>query len=133
MVTVTVMGVLVAIGAPKFGRALEQSRADFAAANLRAIWAAERIYWLENHAYTDRLTQASPKGLYELGLIEPGIVSTSGDYSYTVSSADTNTFQAKAIRAAGTPWVGELTIDQNGTVTGTISASGQASITPGFQ
>ncbi len=133
MVTVAVMGVLVGMSAPKFGRALEQSRADFAAANLRAIWAAQRIYWLEHQTYTDKLTQSSPKGLYELGLLEPGIVSGSGDYTYTIISADANGFQAKAIRAAGTPWVGELTIDQTGTVSGVISAAGQTDIVPGFQ
>ena len=79
MVAVAIMGVLIGMSAPYFGRSLEQARADFAVANLRAIWAAERLYWLENHAYTDKLTQTSPKGLVELGLIDPGIVSTTGD------------------------------------------------------
>ena len=132
MVTVTIMGVLVGMSAPYFGRALEQSRADFAVANLRAIWAAQRLYWLEYHAYTDKLTQASPKGLFELGLLDPAIVGTTGDYTYTVPSAGSNTFQAKATRAAGTGWTGWFTIDQNGTTAGSISA-GTATITPGFQ
>jgi len=132
MVTVTIMGVLVGMSVPYFGRALEQSRADFAVANLRAIWVAQRLYWLENHAYTDKLTQASPKGLFELGLLDPAIVSTTGDYAYTVPSAGGNTFQAKATRAAGTGWTGWFTIDQDGTTGGSISA-GATTITPGFQ
>jgi len=132
MVTVTIMGVLIGMSAPYFGRALEQSRADFAVANLRAIWAAQRLYWLENHAYTDKLTQASPKGLFELGLLDPAIVSATGDYIYTVPSAGSNTFQAKATRASGTSWEGWFTIDQNGTTSGAIT-SGAVTITPGFQ
>jgi len=132
MVTVAVIGVLIGMSAPYFGRTLEQSRADFAVANLRAIWAAQRLYWLENHAYTGKLTQASPKGLFELGLLDPAIVSTTGDYIYTVPSAGSSTFQAQATRATGTSWQGSFTIDQNGTTAGSISA-GTTTITPGFQ
>jgi prepilin-type N-terminal cleavage/methylation domain-containing protein len=133
MVTVTIIGVLVGMSAPHFGRALEQSRADFAVANLRAIWAAQRLYWLENRAYADKLTQASPKGLFELGLLDPAIVSTTGDYTYSIPSAGSSTFQAKATRAAGLNWAGEFTIDETGTTSGSITATGQPAITPGFQ
>jgi type II secretory pathway pseudopilin PulG len=133
MVVLVIMGVLIGMSAPRFGRAIEQSRANLAVANLRAIWAAQRLYWLENCAYTDKLTQASPKGLFELGLLDPAIVSTTGDYTYTVPSADSNAFQAKATRVAGTGWTGWFTIDQNGTTDGSISATGQPNIIPGFQ
>jgi prepilin-type N-terminal cleavage/methylation domain-containing protein len=133
MVTVTIMGVLVGMSAPHFGQALEQSRANFAVANLRAIWAAERLYWLENQTYTDKLTQTSPKGLYELGLLDPSIISTTGDYTYTVASAGSATFQAKATRSGSPSWTGEFTIDQTGATGGTLTAPGQSPITPGFQ
>jgi Tfp pilus assembly protein PilE len=135
MVTVTIMGVLVGMSAPYFGRALEQSRADFAVANLRAIWAAQRLFWLENHAYTDKITQESPKGLRELGLLDRAIKTSSegGDYTYEITtSADGSTFSAKATRAAGTGWTGWFTINQDGTTAGSISA-GTTTITPGFQ
>ncbi len=134
MVTVAVIGVLVGMSAPYFGRALEQSRADFAAAHLRAIWAAQRLYWLENHAYTDKLTQASPLplGLYQLGLIDPVIVSTTGDYIYAVPSANSSAFQATATRHQRSTWTGSFTIDEDGTTGGSISA-GSFTITPGFQ
>lgn len=131
MVTVAVIGVLVGMSAPYFGRTLEQSRADFAAANLRAIWAAQRLFWLENHEYTTKLTQASPKGLYELGLIDPVIISTTGDYTYTVTVPSGDTFQATATRQ-GSTWTGSFTIDEDGTTGGSISA-GSFTITPGFQ
>src|SRR5450830_404694 len=66
MVTLTIIAAMTAMSVPSFQRAMEQSRADIAAANLRAIWAAQRLYWLENHAYTSDLTQ-----LQALGLLDP--------------------------------------------------------------
>jgi Tfp pilus assembly protein PilE len=131
MVTVAIMGVLVAISAPHLGRSLEQSRADFAVANLRAIWAAQRLYWLENHTYADQLTQATPPALYELGLLDPSIVAA-GDYSYSIVSWNANTFSAQAVRAPSAGWTGAFTINQDGTIGGSISAGG-TTITPGFQ
>ena len=129
MVSVTIMGVLVAMSATRFERSIEQSRVDFAAANLRAIWAAQRLYWLENHIYADRLSQTTPKGLYELGLLDPAIVSTTGDYTYAITSSNTDTFQATATRTGD---AGQITIDQTGAVTGFVSAGG-GTVTPGFQ
>ena len=55
MIVLVVMGVMISFGIPQFSRALEQSRADVAGANLRAIWTAERIYWLDNRTYTTNL------------------------------------------------------------------------------
>jgi prepilin-type N-terminal cleavage/methylation domain-containing protein len=128
VVTVAIMGTLIAMSAPRFGRSLEQSRADFAVANLRAVWAAQRLYWLENHVYAaDTATLNTSK------LLDPAIVSTTGDYLYTIGPANSSTFQAQAARASGTSWTGTFTIDETGTTAGKISASGQTDITPGFQ
>src|SRR5437870_2575805 len=85
MIVLTVMGVLIAMAAPTFQRALEQSRADVAGANLRAIWSAERLYWLENHNYSGDLSE-----LKSLGLIDPTIVSATTVYVYSVGTADPN-------------------------------------------
>ncbi len=128
MVVLVVMGILVAMAAPSFRRALEQSRADLAGANLRAIWSAERLYWLESHAYTDDLNQ-----LQSLQLLDPAVVSAATVYVYAVTAADNNTFTATATRTGSTRWTGEFVIDQTGTISGVIEASGEANIQPGFQ
>jgi len=129
MVTVAVIGVLIGMSAPYFGRTLEQSRADFAVANLRAIWAAQRLYWLENHAYT-----ADWPTLRTLKLLDPLLDPTTptGEYTYTITLGGSDTLEAKATRAPGTSWTGWFTIDQDGTTGGFISA-GAATITPGFR
>ena len=56
MVAMVVLGVLLSMGIPRFQQSLEQSRADVAGANLRSIWSAQRLYWLENRAYAPDLT-----------------------------------------------------------------------------
>jgi prepilin-type N-terminal cleavage/methylation domain-containing protein len=129
MVVTTLIGVMAAMSVPSFQRAMTQSRADIAAANLRAIWAAERLYWLENHAYTDKLSQQSPlpSGLMQLGLLDPslplnasGATYQNGGYYFSVTpgSDPTSTFTATATNMfAGPP--NTIMIDQAGTVTTT--------------
>jgi Tfp pilus assembly protein PilE len=127
MIVLTMMAVLVAIAAPTFGRALEQSRLDVAAANLRAIWAAERLYRLDNPSYADLAT------LQSLGLIDPSIVAGNAFYTYEVSgSPDGTSFVATAVRAPHNGGGGELTIDQTGALSGTITAGG-VTLTPAPQ
>ncbi|HWE37890.1 MAG TPA: prepilin-type cleavage/methylation domain-containing protein [Isosphaeraceae bacterium] len=119
LIVMTMMAVLVAISAPTFGRALEQSRLDVAAANLRAIWAAERLYRLDNPTFADLAT------LQSLGLVDPSIVAGNAFYTYDVTpSTDGTAFVATATRAPHNGGGGELTIDQTGALSGTITAGG---------
>ena len=64
-----------------------------AGANLRAIWTAERIYWLDNRSYTTSLDV-----LVNQNLLDPSITSNTS-YTYLVTSADVATFTATAQRA----------------------------------
>jgi prepilin-type N-terminal cleavage/methylation domain-containing protein len=128
VVVVTVIAVLIAIAVPTYGVAIEQAQADMAAANLRAVWTAERVYWLENRTYTTDLS-----ALESAGLLDSAIVTGSSSYSYQVSTADSSTFTASATRVGSQRWAGAFTIDQTGTVSGSLQASGMTPIVPGFQ
>jgi hypothetical protein len=99
-----------------------------AGANLRALWSAERLYWLENHAYTSDLNQ-----LQTLGLLDPTVATASTVYVYAVTTADENSFTATATRVGSTVWSGNYSVDQTGATTGTIEADGKPSILPGYQ
>ena len=112
---------------PRFSRSLESARADVAGANLRAIWTAERIYWLDNRTYTADLDL-----LCSLNLLDPSIPSNTY-YSYLVTAADSATFTATAQRSGGASWSGTLTITQDGVLTGSLTKSGEADIEVGFQ
>ncbi len=128
VVVVTVISVLIAIAMPTYGVALEQAQADIAAANLRAVWTAEQLYWLENRSYTTDLS-----ALQTAGLLDPAIVTGSSLYSYQITAADSSTFSASATRINSQRWAGSLAIDQTGVVSGSLRAAGYAAIVPGFQ
>jgi type II secretory pathway pseudopilin PulG len=126
LVVLVVIGVLLALCAPSFHRAVEQARADVAAANLRAVWAAERLYWLDNHTYTSNWADLQP-------LLDPSIPSGTPFYAYAITAADGATFSATATRTGSSTWSGQLTVDQTGTVPGALQAPGAPPIAPGFQ
>ena len=128
MVVLAVIAAMVAMAMPSYKRAMEQSRADIAAANLRAIWTAQRVYWLEYHLYTDNLA-----GLRDMGLVDPEIIAGTGGYVYAVASADADSFQADATRTGSAHWTGEFTIDETGVIAGVVQGPGDPDIVAGFQ
>ncbi len=127
MLVLAVMGVLISMSAPSFRRSMEQSRADIAGANLRAIWTAQRVYWLEYQTYADNLPS-----LQSAGLLDPTIASATDPYQYQIWSADTGSFTAKATRSGSVRRSGAFTIDEEGVMSGTVDAVGEPSIVPGF-
>ena len=136
MVALVIMGVLISYSTPTFSRAVEQSKADVAAANLRQIWSAQRLFRLDNLAYAADL--ATLTGSSQTGMpiyLDPSLTTTSGTpappYTFTIELIDAQTFSVTATRAGGS-WSGSFAIDQNGTVTGSLTKSGETSITPGF-
>jgi len=129
MVVLAILGILIAAAVPSFRRSLEQSRADIAVANLRSIWTAQRLYWLAyREGFADELSD-----LESAELIDSALVTASTPYTYEITAADATTFTATATREGGGAWSGFFTIDQTGVVAGSISASGEADIVPGFQ
>jgi prepilin-type N-terminal cleavage/methylation domain-containing protein len=128
VLTMTIIGILISTSVPSFHRLLEKSRADLAGANLKAIWSAERVYWLEYHTYTTDVTT-----LQSLGLIDPAIVAATAPYAYQIASADEHTFVATATRAGNVRWIGGFSIDDTGVISGALSTSGESDIVPGYQ
>lgn len=128
MVVLTVIGVLISASAPSFQRSIQQSRADIVGANLRAIWTAQRLYWLDNRNYTADLSE-----LESLGILDPTIVSGSAMYTYAIASADAASFTATATRIGSLRWSGQLSITESGVLGGAIQATGEPDIVPGFQ
>jgi Tfp pilus assembly protein PilE len=128
-VTLVVMGVLLSLGVPRFQGSLEQSRADVAGANLRAIWSGQRLYWLQNRTYAPNLAT-----LQAAGLIDSSLVNAGTTYTYEVTAASDTDFTATATRVGSLVWSGTLTIAADGTISGSIQQAGSTtSIVPGFQ
>ena len=128
LIALIVIGILVSLSVPSFQRALEQARANSAGANLRAIWSAQRLYWLEYRAYASDVST-----LRSLNLLDPTLASGQGAYRYQIQAADAGTFTATATRASNGRWTGTFSIDNTGVVSGVVRAPGEQNLVPGFQ
>jgi prepilin-type N-terminal cleavage/methylation domain-containing protein len=128
VIVLAVIGVFVSMSAPSFRRSMEQTRADIAGSNLRAIWSAQRIYWLEHRSYASNLS-----ALESSGLLDPAIVAGTPQYAYSVVSATNGSFTAAATRRGSTRWSGQFLIDEDGAISGALQATGEPNIVPGFQ
>ena len=121
-----VIGILLTLVAPAFNTAREQHRLDASAQYLRSIWAAERIYWLENRTFADSLAS-----LDSLGLLDPKIITgNDGSYDYAISDAGAATFTVTATRSGSAVWSGSITITQDGIVAGSLTGSSGKVLSP---
>src|SRR5438552_3102644 len=125
IMVLTITGILVSLSVPSFHRALEQARVNLATANLRAIWSAQRLYWLEYRVYAADLS-----ALQALGLLDPTLASAQAIYTYRIQSADADTFTATATHALRGRWNGTLRIDHTGAVSGVVQAPGEQDLMP---
>ena len=135
-VVMLVIGVLASFGVPKFMRSLEQSRVDMAATNLRAIWTAQRLYWLKHQTYAQTLDVliSDPTGRPDLPdsfldatsrhLAHPFGLCCYDELSYRDSQGFYRSPRPELRRVPGR---GRLTIDQTGVVTGSITGPTETS------
>ncbi len=126
MVVVTLTGIMAVLAVPSYRRGMEQSRTDQAAATLRTVWAAQRLYKLDNPTYAgDLATLASSS------YIDSSIPGLSNPFIYEITAASSTGFNsgARLSRAGSQVWSGTLHIDETGTVTGSIT-SPDFTITP---
>ena len=125
MIVVALVGIVAAMAIPSFRRVMEQARVDNAASGLRSIYAAQRVYRLDNSTYSGDLTTLTAGGL-----LDPSLTTSSGSFIYQVTGADTQAFSAAATRVGSDVWSGTLSIDQNGQIKGGITENGVLSIAP---
>ena len=129
MVVVTIMAVLAAVAAPSFRRAVDQARADVAVSNLRAVWAAQRFYWVANRAYAGSLSDLQAAGLIDASLV-PGSSGDHGWYSYATDATGGATASLRYTAYSGDGFQ----IDAAGSVTGSVhSADGVVILPPALQ
>ena len=118
----TLLEIMISMAVPSFHRTIEQVKADVAVANLRAVWSAQRFYWMDNRGYAASLSQ-----LRDLDLVDSALTSGDGPYSYSVSTTSGG-FSASATRSGTSRWSGGFSIDQSGQITGAVRALSEADI-----
>jgi prepilin-type N-terminal cleavage/methylation domain-containing protein len=132
VVVLTIMGVLIALPAPYFVRAVEQAKLDVAGGNLRAIWAAERLYFLQSGRF-GLLTNLGSNPPASTDLIDGTIVAGTTFYAYSISvSTDGQSFTATATHPAGSQCAGSITINQAGTLVSSVTY-GSLVMTPSLE
>ena len=129
LIAMTIMVILVTMSAPMYNQAVEQARLDTAARNLRTIWAAQRIYWLEEHDFADRLTT-----LQTMDLVSPKLAlsqkSSSAFYMYRIDEADSGSFSASVMRNGSRRWSGTIRVDELGDISGCITNADGTRLSP---
>jgi Tfp pilus assembly protein PilE len=113
MLVVAVIGVIAARAEPHFRIALEQMRVDAAAAGLRSLWVAERMWWLEAREFSDSAAE-----LAERRLLDAAATGQATPFAFALLDADAEGFTARMQRTGSLDWTGALFIDESGEITG---------------
>jgi len=128
-IALVIVCLLVTMATPVYRQAMEQARVDAANGNLKTVWSAQRIYWLEYRTFAPDLD-----ALESMDLVDKALAATQSapkaTFVYTIGAADDESFTATAMRNGSGIWVGQIDIDQTGEVTGAINGPGGVTLTP---
>jgi len=128
-ITMVIICLLVVLSVPIFRKAVEQARVDLVSVNLRTIWSAQRIYWLEHRCFAPQLSDLRAMDLIDLSVAESG-TDPQAPYAYQISGAGVSFFVATATRKGSIVWSGQIQIDQDGRIVGSIGGSQGEVLTP---
>lgn len=129
-VAMIIICILVSIAAPLYSKAVEKARLDSAAGNLKAVWSAQRAYWLKYHTFAGGLTTLQNEDLISVFLVQTQSL-PNAMYVYDVTSNDPNSsFIASAVRNGSSVWSGEIEIDELGQLSGSISKTDGTTLWP---
>ncbi|MBI3322819.1 MAG: prepilin-type N-terminal cleavage/methylation domain-containing protein [Candidatus Omnitrophica bacterium] len=95
LITVVIIGILAAIAAPNFTRAVEKAKVKDVQGILATIASAEKVYRLDHSTYTGMATLAANQYL-----ADPDAGNQNTDWNFGIVAA-ANTFTATATRTGG--------------------------------
>ena len=122
VIVLVLIGMLIAMGVPRIGLAREEARLDGAVAGLNTLWTAQRLYRLQYGTFADNFDD-----LKKIKVVQLGFTGGSHPYTYEVLAADVDTFRLRARRTQGGAWSGQLVLQQDGVLTGSIT-NGQGDV-----
>jgi prepilin-type N-terminal cleavage/methylation domain-containing protein len=125
MLVLVVIGVFAGMAVPRFGVATEQTNVDQGAAALHTVWVAERLWWLDHHAFCAQLGT-----LADARLVDRALVDETAPLTLSILGATATTFTAQLARTGSDNWSGDLVIDESGEVTGFIADEAGLHVVP---
>ncbi len=128
-IAMLIISLMMTLASPMFTQAIEHSRLDTAAANLKGLWAAQRVYWLEERHFAPLLANLQAMDLVDSAIAESAS-NPNAVYVFDILSASDSQFVCRAVRSGSGVWSGEISIDQDGTLSGSISSTDGTTLTP---
>ena len=116
LVTVAIIGILLAMLLPRYTGNVEHARANEAFGNLKLILAGQRVYRLKTGYFLPRTGTADVNTINQSLRLKL----EQKNFNYTVAAADNSTFTARATRSAGAPAPytnSAYAVSQDGTIT----------------
>ena len=106
LIVVIIIGILASIGIPQFAASIEKAKGGEARAGLGHIQTGEKIYYAEKEYYTTSLSDLD-------------ISLTQRYWSFSIATPTSTTFTVTTTRSGGAYSGQTITMDQNGTLSGT--------------
>jgi len=125
MLVMIVLGVLLVGGVPRAAKAAEEARVDAAAATLRSLWHAQRLYRFETGVYA-----RDESALVAMRLVEPNVFTVTTPFVYRLEAADDVSFVWEAERSDTRVWTGTLSVDEDALLSGQITDGDGDAIAP---
>lgn len=126
-IAVVIAAILFSQATMRYQKIAEHSRMDLAAVQLNNIWLAQGLY---HSAYGIYATTVST--LEEARLLDAKFFgAANSQYRFAIVQADDDTFEAVAARVGSGIWSGEISVDEEGMLSGEVRDSRGESIRPG--
>ncbi len=119
MMVVVIIGVFVFGLTGSYALAAEQARVDQAAAALHSVWIAQRLYKLEHATFAPDLAT-----LADSRYLERGLDSATEPFTFAIVNADSDEFTVQCVRNGSGVWFGNMNLNHNGLLWGSILGGG---------
>jgi prepilin-type N-terminal cleavage/methylation domain-containing protein len=117
---VIIIGVLAFGVGGSYALAAEHARVDQAAATMHSVWIAQRLYKLEHKTFAPDL-QTLADALYLEGKLDQ----VEEPFSYQIVAADADEFTVQCVRNGSNVWFGNMNLNHNGLLWGSIIGGGK--------
>lgn len=117
---VIIIGVLAFGVTGSYALAAEQLRVDQAAGTMHSVWIAQRLYKLEHKTFAPDL-ETLADALY----LEQGLGTKTEPFSYLITAADSDEFTVQCVRNGSNVWLGNMNLNHNGLMWGSILGAGK--------
>jgi prepilin-type N-terminal cleavage/methylation domain-containing protein len=120
VMVVVIIGVFVFSLTGSHALASEQARVDQAAGAMHSVWVAQRLYKLEHQTFASALQTLADSRYLENGLDE-----LTEPFTYEIVTADSDEFTVQCVRSGSNVWFGNMNLNHNGLMWGSILGGGK--------